>query len=75
MKLVIAGASGFVGSEVLRQSLKRSDITSIVALARKPVVAPEGLDAAKLKSVVIEDYEKYPVNIKKELAGADACIW
>jgi len=75
MKLIITGASGFVGSEVVRQSLLRSDITSVVALSRQAITAPAGTDPAKLKSVVLKDYGTYPEDVKKELAGASACIW
>ncbi|KAI1412345.1 putative nucleoside-diphosphate-sugar epimerase [Hypoxylon sp. FL1857] len=75
MKLIISGATGFVGREVLRQSLSRSEITSVVALARKPISAPENTDASKLKSIVIDDYEHYSEEVKKEFAGASACIW
>ena len=75
MKLIVAGATGYVASEVIRQSLRMPGITSVVALARKPVVAPEGSDAAKFRSVVVEDYGSYPEHVRKEFAGANACIW
>ncbi|KAJ7682450.1 putative nucleoside-diphosphate-sugar epimerase [Mycena polygramma] len=77
MKLIVAGATGYVAQEVIRQSLGMSQITSVVALARKPVVAPDsaGENATKLKSVVIEDYEHYSDEVKREFTGADACIW
>jgi uncharacterized protein YbjT (DUF2867 family) len=78
MKLIIAGATGFIATEVVRQSLKHSQITSVIALARKPVSAPENLapgEAAKLHSVVVKDYDEYPDEVKKQLANADACIW
>ncbi|KAK0707453.1 hypothetical protein B0H67DRAFT_647638 [Lasiosphaeris hirsuta] len=78
MKLIIAGASGLVATEIIRQSLRSRDITTVLALARKPVAAPEGTtaaDATKLKSVIIDDYETYPDHVKREFSGADACIW
>ncbi|KAK6955647.1 hypothetical protein Daesc_003289 [Daldinia eschscholtzii] len=79
MKLIISGATGFVAREVIRQSLSRNEITSVIALARKPVSIPEKLppdaNPSKLKSVVIEDYENYPEEVKNEFAGAAACIW
>ncbi|KAI1102028.1 NAD(P)-binding protein [Jackrogersella minutella] len=79
MKLIISGATGFVGRELIRQSLSKSEITSVVALSRKPVSVPEnlpdGADPSKLKSVVVQDYDQYSEQAKKEFAGASACIW
>ena len=77
MKLIVTGATGLVATEVIRQSLCHKNITQVVAVARKPVVL-QGIsesEAAKLKSVVIEDYEKYPDHARREFADADACIW
>ncbi|KAJ8123731.1 hypothetical protein ONZ43_g387 [Nemania bipapillata] len=79
MKLIVAGATGFVGRELIRQSLSHPKITSVVALGRSRAEAPETLpasaDASKLKAVVIQDYEVYPEEVKKAFSGADACIW
>lgn len=75
MKLIVAGASGYVASEVIRQALQSSAITSVVALARQQVSAPEGTDKSKFKSVAIQDYGVYPDEAKNDLKGANACIW
>ncbi|KIH87670.1 hypothetical protein SPBR_05245 [Sporothrix brasiliensis 5110] len=83
MKLIIAGATGYTATELIRQSLRRPEVTSVVALARKatPVpsdIAPGSSDAAKFTSVVVKDYEgPYDADdrVKTALAGADACIW
>ncbi|MCJ1384882.1 hypothetical protein MMC17_008000 [Xylographa soralifera] len=79
MKLIVAGASGFVGTEIIRQCLSLPKITSVIALARRPVTAPSDLDQhadpSKLHSVVLDSYGSYPENVIKQLAGADACIW
>ena len=79
MKLIVTGATGFVGTEVIRQSLARDDITTVVAVARKPVTAPDGVGADKLRSVVIPDYPPsavdYPDEARREFAGANGCIW
>ncbi|KAH8698435.1 putative nucleoside-diphosphate-sugar epimerase [Talaromyces proteolyticus] len=79
MKLVVAGSTGFVGTEVIRQAVSHPSVNTIVALARRPTPAPEnagpGADVSKIKSVVCEDFENYPESVKKEIAGADACIW
>ena len=79
MKLVIAGATGFVATELIRQSLSIPKITSVIAIARHPVSTPSNLsptaDPSKLRSVIIENYGSYPDDVMKQLAGADACIW
>ena len=79
MKLVVAGATGFVGTELIRQALSHPKITSVVALGRRATAVPGSLglnaDAGKLKSVVCEDFGSYSEDVRKELAGADACIW
>ncbi|KIM96698.1 hypothetical protein OIDMADRAFT_131398 [Oidiodendron maius Zn] len=77
MKLIVAGATGFVGKEVIRLSLKRPDITTVIALSRTPVspVLEDGTDVSKLRNVIIKDYGDYPDSVKNDLAGADACIW
>ena len=79
MKLIVAGASGFVATEVIRQSLSIPKITAVIAIARRPVATPsnlsKGADASKLHSVVLDSYGTYPDDVIKQLAGADACIW
>ncbi|GAM38574.1 nucleoside-diphosphate-sugar epimerase [Talaromyces pinophilus] len=79
MKLIVAGATGFVGTEVIRQALSHPAVTSVVALARRatPVPANIGPDAnvSKLKSAICNDFDNYSESVKADLAGADACIW
>ncbi|KAI0009212.1 NAD(P)-binding protein [Xylariaceae sp. FL0662B] len=76
MKLIVAGMSGFISKEIIRQSLSRKEITSVVALARKPVLVPDDLanvaDPSKLRSVGIKNYEQYTDNATKEFAGSSA---
>lgn len=75
MKLIIGGATGYLGTELVRQSLRMPAITSVVALGRKPVSLPEGTDTAKLRNVVVEDFASYPDDARREFQGAGACIW
>lgn len=80
MKLIVTGATGFVGSEVIRQALRNSAISTVVALARKPVLAPSNAgpdaDSTKLQSVILEDWTSpYPEIVQEHLKGADGCIW
>lgn len=64
-----------MGTELIRQGLELPQIRTLVVLSRKPVSVPANADSSKLKQVLISDYTEYPENVRKELAGADACIW
>jgi hypothetical protein len=86
MKLILAGSTGLVGTEVLRQCLLNPKITSLIALTRRPIdiaalTAPlQNSDAKtsgveKVKSLVLQDFTEYPEDVKRDLADADACIW
>ena len=75
MKLVIGGATGFVGTNLLRQALLSKDVSSIIAVGRRPASAPEGTDASKLDNIVSKDLLQYSEEAKQKLAGVDACIW
>ncbi|KIX02556.1 uncharacterized protein Z518_08497 [Rhinocladiella mackenziei CBS 650.93] len=79
MKIVVAGSTGFVATEIIRQALSHSDITTVVALGRREISAPPNLgptaDPSKLKSVILQDFENYTKDVKEELTGLDAVIW
>ncbi|KAI1780885.1 hypothetical protein F4818DRAFT_397138 [Hypoxylon cercidicola] len=77
MKLIVAGSTGFVATELIRQALSHPAVSSIVALGRREAAVPAnaGPSAAKLKSVICNDFENYSESVKRELAGADACVW
>lgn len=65
-----------MATELIRQSLKLPEVTSLVVLARRPVqLDVDTANTSKLESVVVHDYAQYPDSVKTALAGADACIW
>ncbi|WP_394846445.1 NAD-dependent epimerase/dehydratase family protein [Pendulispora brunnea] len=68
MKLLLTGATGFLGHEVLRQALDDDGIERVTALTRRPV----GMAHAKLQEVVITDFLDYST---LDLRDCDACIW
>lgn len=74
MKVIIAGATGFVGQEVLSQCLAHPSITSIIALCRRelPITHPK-LHVHRMND---QDFLFYSdPQLSASLQGADACIW
>ena len=59
MKVILTGSTGFIGSEVLRQCLASSAITSIIAMSRKPIPDSAGTENSRLKTVILKDFESY----------------
>ncbi|KAI0517485.1 hypothetical protein F5B22DRAFT_645666 [Xylaria bambusicola] len=76
MKLIIAGSTGFLATELIRQALAHPGVTSVIALGRREASVPAGVESnGKFKSVICKDFENYSDDIKSEIAEADACIW
>lgn len=71
MKLILTGASGFIGSEVLHQTLQDPAIDSVIALTRRPLK----VDHPKLKVLIVEDFTDIPKDVLAVCAEASACIW
>jgi dTDP-4-dehydrorhamnose reductase len=55
MKLLITGSTGMVGSELLRQAIIDNDVTSIIALSRKPL----DIQHPKLKTIIHKNFLDY----------------
>lgn len=69
MKIVLTGATGFVGSEVLRQALNDSSIEQIIVLTRRSI----GISNPRLNEIILQDFLDYS-SIADHLK-VDACIW
>jgi uncharacterized protein YbjT (DUF2867 family) len=70
MKVIITGATGTAGSEVLRQALADPKITEVLVLSRRPL----GIDDSKLKAALLNDFLDY-ATVAPQFAGYDACLW
>jgi uncharacterized protein YbjT (DUF2867 family) len=70
MKIVIFGATGTAGSEVVRQAISDPDITKVIVVVRRPL----GFEHPKMQIIIRHDFLDY-----KELLlvfrEMDACIW
>lgn len=64
-RLVVTGATGFLGSEIVRQAARKG--IAVRALARNPALLPDGLDAA------VGDVRN-PQDLRRALDGREAVI-
>ena len=70
MRLIVTGATGLAGAEVVRQSLANDEIQKVTALVRRPLA----LTHPKLTTVVHGDFLNYDAALP-QLSGHDACLW
>ncbi len=70
MNLIVTGATGMVGSEVVRQALSDPRIHAVTAIVRRPL----GLRDAKLTEVRHENFLDY-APLEQLFKESDACIW
>jgi len=81
MKIILTGATGFVGRHLLEYSIAHPAITSIVVLSRRPLDKSqiggdrEQSKEGKVKVILHQDFESYPDEILEELEGAEGCLW
>lgn len=75
MKIIITGCTGFIGSEVLHQSLAMPEITSIVVISRRALTPSPETSNPKLKVLIKKDFTTYSEAEMQDLADADGCIW
>ncbi|KAL8686937.1 MAG: hypothetical protein Q9218_006754 [Villophora microphyllina] len=71
MKIILTGATGFIGSSVLSLALLHPHLTSIIVLSRRnlPTKHP------KVRVLIQKDFLNYSSDILEACAGAEACIW
>jgi uncharacterized protein YbjT (DUF2867 family) len=70
MKLLITGATGMVGSELVRQAIIDNDIELVTAISRKPLE----IQHPKLKTIIHKDFLDYS-SLTSLFVGADVCAW
>jgi len=74
VKIILAGSTRLISSEVLSQVLRNSSITSIIILSRRPLPDIASRDR-RIKVIVLESHLRYEDEVVKELAGAKAVLW
>jgi uncharacterized protein YbjT (DUF2867 family) len=74
MKLIVTGATGFIGSEVVRQCISNPTVTSILVVSRREP-AKEITGSSKVKVILHQDFSGWPSSLSDQLEGAEGCIW
>ncbi|MHC1557312.1 NAD(P)H-binding protein [Actinomycetospora sp. C-140] len=71
MRVVLTGATGFVGSAVLGRLLAHPRMDEVTAPTRRPL----GVTSPRLTTVLHEDFTVWPGELLDRLADHDAVIW
>ncbi|WPG98684.1 Hypothetical protein R9X50_00147800 [Acrodontium crateriforme] len=76
MKVILTGATGFIGTEILEQLIAHKYITHIYALTRKELDAKFSTHA-KVTQLLHPDFSQYPESLLAQLKGygVEGCIW
>lgn len=70
ISIVVTGATGTAGSEVIRQALTDNSIDKVTAMVRRPL----NLSHSKLNMVIHKDFMDY-TGLTDLFKQNDACIW
>ncbi|KAK0624798.1 hypothetical protein B0T17DRAFT_507840 [Bombardia bombarda] len=74
MKVIVTGATGLVGSALVRQCIANQAITHVFILSRKPL--PESTTSnPKVTLIIHNNFATYPSALLDQLAGAEGCLW
>ncbi|KAL4962455.1 putative nucleoside-diphosphate-sugar epimerase [Aspergillus stella-maris] len=74
MKIILAGATGYIGQTLLNQCLAHPSVTSVLALTRREIDTKH----PKLRTYIMSttDWTTYCTPaLQSELRGASACLW
>lgn len=70
MNIIVTGATGTVGSEVVRQAILDNDIHHVTLITRRTA----GFNNPKVKEIIHHDFLNYN-GLEDIFRQADACIW
>jgi hypothetical protein len=79
MKIILTGATGYVGTEILDQAIQHNYIDHIYCLTRKPLDRKYFAKAAKGKvtELIHDNFGSYDDSLMRYLReqGVEGCIW
>ncbi|KAL1965845.1 hypothetical protein VTN77DRAFT_5166 [Rasamsonia byssochlamydoides] len=75
MKVIVTGATGFIGSHIVAACVASPDISSVIVLTRRSLDNATVKNSTKVTEIIHEDFSQYPSDLLERLKGAGACIW
>ncbi|XEV02013.1 hypothetical protein FSHL1_007300 [Fusarium sambucinum] len=74
MKVVVTGATGLVGNDIVKQCLSDARITKVVILTRKAVTM-DIESHPKADVIMVQDFSRYSDDLLRRIEGSSACLW
>jgi nucleoside-diphosphate-sugar epimerase len=74
VKLFLIGATGFVGSEVLSQSIAHPRVTQVTCLSRRPLPI-ELASSPKVVTLLHSDFSRYDDWLMEPYSDHIGCVW
>lgn len=76
MKIILTGATGYIGTEILNQSLKHKWVEHVYCIVRRPL-DPKFFSNPKVTELIHDSFSQYPASLLEYLKseGVDGCIW
>ncbi|KAF4975930.1 hypothetical protein FZEAL_7347 [Fusarium zealandicum] len=74
MKVIVTGATGMVGREIVKNCLADPRITKLVILTRR-AVSMDVESHPKADVMMLQDFSRYSDELLRSLEGASACLW
>ncbi|HEY3876598.1 MAG TPA: NAD(P)H-binding protein, partial [Candidatus Kapabacteria bacterium] len=71
MQILITGATGMVGGEVVRAAIADPEVDSVVAVSRRPL---EGIEHPKLRVWLLENFLDFS-SVSEAFQTSNVCIW
>ncbi|KAJ6443211.1 nucleoside-diphosphate-sugar epimerase [Purpureocillium lavendulum] len=74
MKVIVTGATGSAGRQVVQHCIENPRVTKVVVLTRT-AVSGDVESHPKVEVVMHQDFSSYPEALLRRLEGSQACIW
>ncbi len=74
MKVVVFGATGLVGSELLNACIAKDKITKVYVVTRRALSGDHAKNP-KVEVILHSDFAQYTPELLDKLRGIELCLW